>query len=136
MRDIKQIKLTTGEELVCDVLELVEDEYAEAMVVTNCLTILCQEDRKREIRWYTFRPFMLHQDADQQLVINTQNIVCLTTPAKGVMDYFNTYLDNFRKIKKEEEDFVRENMDITFSEDDSDLNNLIRFPGPKPDRVH
>lgn len=136
MRDIKQIKLTTGEELVCDVLEVVEDEYAEAMVVTNCLTILCQEDRKREIRWYTFRPFMLHQDADQQLVINTQNIVCLTTPAKGVMDYFNTYLDNFRKIKKEEEDFVRENMDITFSEDDSDLNNLIRFPGPKPDRVH
>ena len=136
MRDIKQIKLTTGEELVCDVLELVEDEYAEAMVVTNCLTILCQEDRKREIRWYTFRPFMLHQDADQQLVINTQNIVCLTTPAKGVMDYFNTYLDNFRKIKKEEEDFVRENMDITFSDDDSDLNNLIRFPGPKPDRVH
>jgi len=136
MRDIKQIKLTTGEELVCDVLELIEDEYAEAMVVTNCLTILCQEDRKREIRWYTFRPFMLHQDADQQLVINTQNIVCLTKPAKGVLDYFNTYLDNFRKIKKEEEDFVRENMDITFSDDDSDLNNLIRFPGPKPDRVH
>ena len=51
-------------------------------------------------------------------------------------------IKNFKKyklnliIKKEEEDFVRENMDVTFSDDDSDLNNLIRFPGPKPDRVH
>ena len=73
---------------------------------------------------------------DQQLVLNTTNVLCITNPSRGVLDYFQTYVENFRTIKNETEDFVSENMDITFSDDDSDLDNLIRFPGSRPDKLH
>ena len=135
-KDIKQIKTINGDELICEVLDVLEDEYGDAMVVKNCLSIVCEEDRKREIRWYTFRPFMLHQDADQQLVLNTTNVLCITNPSRGVLDYFQTYVENYRTIKNESEDFVSENMDVTFSDGDSDLDNLIRFPGSRPDKLH
>ena len=135
-KDIKQIKTINGEELICEVLEVLEDEYGDAMIVKNCLSIVCEEDRKREIRWYTFRPFMLHQDADQQLVLNTTNILCITNPSRGVLDYFQTYVQIFRTIKNESDDWVSDNIDVTFSDDDSDLDNLIRFPGSRPDKLH
>ena len=135
-KDIKQIKTINGDELICEVLEVIDDEYGDALIVKNCLSIVCEEDRKREIRWYTFRPFMLHQDADQQLVLNTTNVLSITNPARGVIDVFHTYVQNYRTIKNESEDYVSENMDITFSDDDSDLDNLIRFPGSSPDKLH
>jgi len=136
-KDIKQIKTMTGEELICEVLEVIDDELAECLIVKNALSIICDEDRKREIRWYTFRPFMLHQDADQQLVLNTSNVLCITNPSQGVLDYFYTYVHNFKMLKAETDDFIAENApDITFSDDDSDLDNLIRFPTSKPDTMH
>ena len=136
-RDVKQIKTMTGEELICEVLQVYDDEHSECMIIKNALSIICDEDRKREIRWYTFRPFMLHQDADQQLVLNTSNVLCITNPSKGVLDYFHTYVHNFQMLKAETDDFIAENApDISFSDDDSDLDNLIRFPTSKPDTMH
>ena len=126
-KDIKQIKTMTGEELICEVLHVYDDEYTECMVIKNALSIICDEDRQREIRWYTFRPFMLHQDADQELVLNTANVLCITNPAIGELEYFQKYIHNFKQIKME--DHIAERA----PENDSDLDNLIRFP---TDRIH
>ena len=132
-KDIKQIKTMTGEELICEVLEVIDDELAECLIVKNALSIICDEDRKREIRWYTFRPFMLHQDADQELVLNTANVLCITNPARGVLDYFHTYIHNFRTIKMETDDYIASRS----PEGDSDLDNLIRFPRDvNKDKLH
>ena len=116
-KDIKQIKTMTGEELICEVLHVYDDEYTECMVIKNALSIICDEDRKREI----------HQDADQELVLNTANVLCITNPAIGVLEYFQKYIHNFKQIKME--DHIAERA----PENDSDLDNLIRFP---TDRMH
>ena len=107
-KDIKQIKTMTGEELICEVLHVYDDEYTECMVIKNA-------------------PFMLHQDADQELVLNTANVLCITNPAIGVLEYFQKYIHNFKQIKME--DHIAERA----PENDSDLDNLIRFP---TDRMH
>ena len=132
-RDVKQIKTMTGEELICEVLQVYDDENSECMIIKNALSIICDEDRKREIRWYTFRPFMLHQDADQELVLNTANVLCITNPARGVLDYFHTYIQNFRQIKMETDDYIASRG----PQGDSDLDNLIRFPRDvNKDKLH
>ena len=55
--DIKQFRLSTGEEVICEVLEW-DNEESASIVVRGILRIVETENWKTGIRLIAFRPFM------------------------------------------------------------------------------
>ena len=65
MNEIKQFKLSNGDEIVCDVVEWPDvDGDSPDIVVRNVFKIVVAgvKSSKDSIRYYQFRPWMVHQD--------------------------------------------------------------------------
>ena len=72
---IKQLKLTTGDEVVCEVLE--DDEFE--IPVRNALSLISKE--VDGYKYYTFKNFMVYQDRPESVsVIRAENIVSYANP--------------------------------------------------------
>jgi hypothetical protein len=92
MNEIKQFKLSNGEEVVCDVVEWPDpDDDSPDIVVRNCFKILIggTSPGADGIRYYTFKPWMVYQDEpDMYQVINGNHIVGEANPPAKLMEQY------------------------------------------------
>ena len=87
MSDIKQFKLTSGEELVCEVVEWADDNYSD-LVVRRCFTLNIVFDG-RETKYYTFRSFMALQEGKEVFItINCNNILSEANPNEILIKHY------------------------------------------------
>tara|TARA_B100000900_G_scaffold91936_1_gene75282 strand:+ start:1929 stop:2420 length:492 start_codon:yes stop_codon:yes gene_type:complete len=97
-KDIKQFRLSTGEEIICEILEW-DDEDTSAMLARGILKIVESEDWKQGIRLIAFRPFMaFNEDPDIIQTINSEHVIAESTPADGLM---KMYARCIRKVKQD-----------------------------------
>ena len=76
---IKQLKLTTGDEVVCEVLE--DDEFE--IPVRNALRLISKE--LDGYKYYTFKNFMVYQDRPESVsVIRAEHIVSYANPPEDL----------------------------------------------------
>tara|TARA_R100001509_G_scaffold155962_1_gene118819 strand:+ start:585 stop:1070 length:486 start_codon:yes stop_codon:yes gene_type:complete len=96
--DIKQFRLSTGEEIICEILEWDTDE-SSAMIVRGILKIIETEDWKAGIRLIAFRPFMAFNE-DPRIVqtINSEHVIAEAHPPDSLMKMYTRCV---RKIKKD-----------------------------------
>ena len=59
--NLKQFKLTNDEEIICEVLET-EDNPGAEVVVRKVLKLMCIDDYDRNVRYYSFKPWMSFTD--------------------------------------------------------------------------
>ena len=73
-----QLKLTSGHEIVCEVIEWPEEEDYE-IVARNVLSIvIIEQDGERR---YTFRPFLQYCETNDELVIiNINHVMSINRP--------------------------------------------------------
>ena len=142
---VRQMKLTTGDEIICEVVEWDDDE-GPAVVIRNALKLITI-DREDGIRYHVFRPFMIMQlEEDTFQSLNSEHILVEATPVEEVVkEYYNA-------INKEqggdEDDAAAEEKYQKYMQkiaaliqgkefnDDSDVagSTIIRFPGN--DKMH
>ena len=106
----KQLKLTNGDELICEVIEKDID-----MLVRNAMKLMPMEDQAN-IRYYSFRPWMLLQhDEDAVQLIHSHHIVGEATPTAKMMEQYKYIMEEFKGAEDDQE------IEIEFDNDEEPL---------------
>ena len=108
----KQLKLTNGDELICEVIEKDVD-----MLVRNAMKLMPMEDQAN-IRYYSFRPWMLlqhHEDAVQ--LIHSHHIVGEATPTAKMMEQYKYIMEEFKADEAADD----EEIEFEFDHDEEEL---------------
>ena len=85
---VRHLKLITGEELICDVL----DESEGQICVNNAMSLM-QNTLKNGDKFFTFKTFMVYQDTPiNVMLIFTDKIMSLAIPATEMLEQYNTAL--------------------------------------------
>jgi len=125
---IRHLKLVTGEEVICEVL----DESSDTIVVNNAMSLM-QNSLKNGDKFFTFKTYMIYQDTPTNVIIVfTDKIMSLATPAEGMIEQYTialremaNYLEqNFNEDEKDIDDWL----DDMTKEDtviDSDVNGML-----------
>ena len=117
IKKVKQLKLVTGEEILCEILE--EDDVD--IIIRNSLTIQFHKLDDGS-RLYTFNLFMCYQDdPDRLILLKLDKIVSVANPTK---EFLGQYVSVVEKIFSNEDDETEE----SYSFMDSDQSNVLKFP--------
>jgi len=142
--EIKQFKLSSGEEVICEVLEWPNDEEDEVdIVVRNVFRIVAIDQTVSGNRYYTFKPWMVFQDeADMFQLINNTHVIGEANPSQKLLEqYFIAIRGESSEdseaaraeIEKRLEDYINNlrNMISGQTQDTSDSGDdkVIKFPG-------
>ena len=114
IKKVKQLKLVTGEEILCEILE--EDRID--LIIRNALTIQFHKLDDGS-RLYTFNLFMCYQDdPDRFILLKLDKIVSVANPTS---DFLNQYVSVVEKIFSDDDENSNSFMD-------SDQTNVLKFP--------
>jgi len=88
MTNLKQFKLTNNDEIVCEVVDI-GDEEEGGIVIRRALRILASEDYDNNVRYYSFKPLVSFQDqCDELIVMNVGHIICETLPSRTLAIHY------------------------------------------------
>lgn len=141
MMELKQFRLTSGEEIVCEVVEWpdVESESAD-IVVRNVLKILGYNQPNGD-KYYTFSPWMVFQDdSDAIQLLNNNHIMGEANPSEKLIEQ---YFIATKGDTTEESETLKADLQARLAEylmklrgvisgDDTDSDtggNIVKFPG-------
>lgn len=148
---LRQLKLTNGDELVCEIMDYGEDDE-HMMAVRNPFRLVAMESTRENVRYYAFRPFMLYQgDGNHVQILNPGHVVSECTPTRELIEEYTKAVDEhnsaedtqvlksldetkkamneyYDKIQKMAYEKALDNYDLEI-EYDSDHPNVITFPG-------
>lgn len=153
---LRQLKLTNGEEVLCEVLDY-HDDYDDPesmMVVRNPFKLVAVESSRENVRYYAFRPFMLYQgDGEHVQIMNPAHVVTECTPTRELIEEYikavedhlndeetqhlksldetkkamNEYYDRVQKMAYEAAGIDKDKYDAYNM--DSSSSSIIQFPG-------
>lgn len=143
--EIVQMKLTSGNEVVCQVLEWPE-EGSNQMIVRNALAIVNIEFDDSNDRMYMFVPWLHFAEGDKNYVlINTDHVMASSKPTDYLIDQykiavFETNEFSRKRVedhaKRKEEGFKKLEQAIRNKIEEEDYDNVVRFPGSDKETVH
>jgi hypothetical protein len=127
--DIRQLVLSNGQELLCEVIQwpdLDVDDH-EVMIIRKAAKIIIQENFEQGTRWFTFRPFMTYQDDNSSLCsLMPYHIITIGHPSKILKNQYTKY----QKLLSEESNGSAEDPFQYFQEgadSDNSFANVIPF---------
>ena len=141
--EIKQFKLSSGEEIVCEVIEWPDaDEDMAEIVVRNIYKIIAIDQTVSGNRYYTFKPWMVFQDEpDMFQTININHVIGEANPSQKLLEqYFNILKGELseeseaarEELEKKLADYIsnlRKMVSEQVGSSDSGEENVIKFPG-------
>lgn len=141
--EIKQFKLSSGEEIVCEVIEWPDvDEDVAEIVVRNIYKIIAIDQTVSGNRYYTFKPWMVFQDEpDMFQTININHVVGEANPSQKLLEQYFTMIKGElsedseaarEELEKKLADYIhnlRQIVNQQVGSDDSGEENVIKFPG-------
>lgn len=90
---IKQLKLVTGDEVICKVVEDGDD-----IVIKDALMIVCRYTDE-DNRYYSFRTFMTYQDdPDSMCIIKSSKLVAYCNPTDELIREYEVALTNLYEM--------------------------------------
>jgi len=110
---VKHLKLVTGEEVICEVL----DETAGSIIVNNAMSLM-QNTLKTGEKFFTFKTYMVYQDTPTNvIVIFTDKLMSLAVPAEEMLQQYKTALKEMANYLEENynegvEDMSNEEMSL------------------------
>lgn len=147
MFDVKQFILNSGEEVMCEVLEWVEEGHKE-IIVKNAMCIALVNTSRDS--YYSFRPWVHYAEGpDEYIIINTDHVVATASPnhlllhqyQKAVQDMHYTHSERIREFKQETARSLKEAGEVieklmsdkihqrkNNTTDSADSSNIIKFP--------
>jgi hypothetical protein len=140
MSEVRQFKMITGQEIICEVMEWPDDQVAD-MIVKNAVEVV-GTDMADGIRYYSFKPWMVMQEGDGVFLnLNADMIVCEAIPTAKLFSYYEEAIANKKKELEEDEvpmsskieEWLNRLRDQVEGATDSD-GKVIRFPNK--DKLH
>lgn len=91
--ELRQFKTTSGEEVICEVMQWAEG-YESEVLVKNAMKLVLQEPSDG-VKYYSFRPWMVYQEhPDDIIVLNMNNVVGIGFPPETLLEqYFSAVAD-------------------------------------------
>lgn len=143
--EIVQMKLTSGNEVVCQVLEWPE-EGSNQMIVRNALAIVNIEFNESNDRMYMFVPWLHFAEGDKNYVlINTDHVMASSKPTDYLLDQYKiaVFETNEFSRKRVEEHAKRKEDGLKNLEqairnkiEEEVYDNVVQFPGSDKETVH
>ena len=128
---IRQLKLSSGEEILVEIVEWDNQEDA-AIIVKNALEIHFMQTPSGAMRLCTLRPYMVGQVEDGLFQsINAEMVVAQATPTREILTNYRETIDEHMKFNREVEPTDEELDKIEQEEMEEALDNLIPFPSDK-----
>jgi hypothetical protein len=157
--EVRQFKLASGEEIVCEVIQWNNEEELE-LVVRKAMKLVMGE-METGVRYYSFRPWMVYQENPEDLlVLNGNHVIGIAYPPESLTTQYDEAVDDMAKMWKERnKEYLQNRGDESFEDIDkinkmtkevmresekieeylksldSDDDNVIAFPGPT-DTIH
>ena len=87
MYDVKQLKLNSGHEILCEVIQWPSEGQVE-IVVRNCMQISPQKDASGT-SYYVFNTWMHYQESSTDLlIINSDHIIAIANPGYALLNQY------------------------------------------------
>ena len=154
--EIRQFKLASGEEIVCEIMQWHNEEELE-IVVRKPMKLVMGE-METGVRFYSFRPWMVYQENPEDFIIlNGHHVIGIAFPPDSLIKQYDEAVVEMAIMHEQREKEYNEQNQIT-SDDvkkmtksvkasakglddylrslragDSDFNNVIQFD---PSKVH
>lgn len=120
LKHVKQLKLSTGEEIMCEILE--EDEFD--LIIRNPLTIQFAQTEDGQRMW-SFRLFMCYQDdPDRFILLKLDKIVSIANPVDEIIKQYVQAVDSMMDYEGTEPVYE----DEFVSMDSDSPSNILNFP--------
>lgn len=121
---VKQLKLVTGEEIICEIIE--EDD--DHIIVRNVLAInfMTLDDGSR---MWTFKYYLCYQDDPERFIlIKSDKVVAVANPAKALINQYEGALDDMMEVEPSEPpEYLMGAEPEPYGADSAD-NNVLSFP--------
>lgn len=135
MNEIKQFKLTSGDELVCEVVEWADEDNCD-MVIRRAFTIVTQVSEESH-RYHSFKPWMaLQEGTDMYITLNSNHIISEANPDIKVLKFYHDAVNSAELTEEELNTRIKEYLarmeDI---EPDDPNDNVVSFRSKK-DTIH
>ena len=147
--ELRQFKTTSGEEVVCEVVQWGVEHEDEILVRAAMRLVLVETDDG--IKYYSFRPWMVYQEhPDDLMIMNVNNVVGTAYPpetllvqyheavtemaemnASRELEYNQTFSEKAQTQRRAPEDKI----DKMLHSMDSG-SNVIKLFGGDPEKVH
>ena len=122
MKNIKQMVLSNGEEIIAEVVEWPEQPTGSA-VLRNPISIVVQEDYDEGTRMFNVRPFMSFQQTSNPIcTLNLQHVITMAIPSPIIGKHYVGFIEAM-KAEQEAVAIEEEDDDDDFTPDD----NVIKF---------
>lgn len=106
-----QFKLTSGEEIVAEVLEEELDE-AGNLVVRRAMLILTAEAVQGNIRYYSFRPWMTYQNSSEYMqLLNSNHIIGEAKPDNYLLEQYKMFVQESEKFSEDRDEKLQKRYD-------------------------
>ena len=117
MINIKQLKLANDEEIICEVVTEPSEEEPD-LVVRKVLKLMCVDDYERNVRYYSFKPWMsFTQDVSDLQTLNSLHIIGQMNPSTDLVVH---YAKAILEVESSNESRRTLNLDEVLSEVDID----------------
>ena len=124
--NIKQLKIADGSEIICEIME----ELEEDIVVRGAFRI-ARVDLDNEKSYYMFKPWMTYiERPDHFITINLYHLIAASVPSKEILDQYTNAIE---KIKEEIENQKEEELNITT---DPENDNVLKFNFIDKSKLH
>ena len=105
MYDVKQFKLTNGQEILCEVIEWPEEGHHD-MIVRNAMEIV-RHQGMHDV-YYAFRPWLhYNESSDSLVIINSNHISATTTPNKHLFGQYSFSVKDAQSVAEERDETAK-----------------------------
>jgi len=134
--DVRQLVLSNGQELLCEVIQWpdLEIDENEVMIIRKAAKIIIQENFREGTRWFTFRPFMTYQDDNSSLCsLMPHHIISIAHPSDLLRRQYGKYISmmlaELQEKRQEEHDPLSDYLEppVDMGLDSDDFDNIIPF---------
>lgn len=140
---IRHLKMSTGEELVCEVLEWDdEDDESVELIVRNMYRIISMEPPGQNTRIFSLRPYMcLQNNSNLFQSVNTQHIVTTAIPATKLVEQYKMIVETENMTDEELEKRITDEVEkiralLNDVSDSDEPNNVIPFSFKPKNTIH
>ena len=131
--EVVQIRLVTGDEILCTFSDDVESDENSFMVHSILQMIpLSDVDPLTETESYILRPYITYTDNLQRVIsLNPVSVVCLAYPSRAIEAQYYNSLAEIEKQMGHNIDYDMDAEDETIPPRDSNVSNVVSFPSHK-----
>lgn len=137
INNVKQIKLSDGSEIICEIMEELEED-----IVVRCAFRIARIDLDIERSYYMFKPWMTYvEEPDHFVTINLYHLLAATIPSKEILEQYENAIEKINEAQNEKQDNViqastKEVKDQITVKHDSESDNVLKFNFVDKTKLH